>query len=306
MTAIVGFARPRRPATPAALAGVVLLAALPGLQEPPVLFRAEVDMVDLTATVTDRNGRFVSGLVKDDFVVYDDGAAQSVTRFSQEREAVSLGLLLDASGSMDRGKLQAAQAALENLIVTHLPPTDELFFVEFGFSASLTQEWTTDRSLIRGALRAVRASGDTALYDAVALALPTAQSGRHRKKALVLVSDGNDSRSVVTLDELREELRATDVMVYALAVEAANPLPSERVDVGALRRITDPTGGRTELIRGIQLMDGAVTRVAEELGRQYRLSYARQGPRDGRWHPIRVEVRKSGVDVRTRSGYLAN
>jgi Ca-activated chloride channel homolog len=307
MTATVGSRGPRRPATPGALAGLVLLAALPPvLQEPVVPFRAEVDIVDLTATVTDRDGRFVAGLLETDFVVYDDGVPQPLTRFHQEREPVSLGLLLDASGSMERAKLQAAQSALENLVVTHLPPADELFFVEFGYSASLTQEWTTDRNLIRSALRAVRATGDTALYDAVALAIPTAQSGRHRKKALLVVSDGNDSRSVLSLEELREELRRSDVLVYALGIDATGQDRAERVDAGALRRITDPTGGRTEIVGGIQYIDGAVARIADELGRQYRLSYARQGARDGRWHAIRVEVRKPGHDVRARAGYLAN
>lgn len=263
--------------------------------------------MDLTATVTDRDGRFVPGLGKGDFVVYDDGVPQPLTRFGQEREPVSLGLLLDASGSMDNEKLRAAQSALENLILTHLPPGDELFFVEFGYSAALTQPWTTDRNLIRSALRGVaRPTGDTALYDAITLAVPTAQSGRHRKKALLIVSDGNDSRSAVSMDELRGELRRADVMMYALGVGVSSRRGAERVDVSTLRHITDPTGGRTEVVRDARDIDAAVTRVAEELGRQYRLSYARPGARDGRWHPIRVEVRKRGVQVRARSGYVAN
>jgi Ca-activated chloride channel homolog len=287
--------------------GVVLLAVLPPVtQEPVVPFRAEVDIVDLTATVTDRDGRFVSGLRMGDFVVYEDDVPQALTRFGQEREPVSLGLLLDASGSMDHAKLQAAQSALENL-VRYLQPADELFFVEFGYSAALTQPWTTDRNLIRGALRGVvRPTGDTALYDAVALAVPTAQSGRHRKKALLVVSDGNDSRSVVSMDELRDELRRADVLTYALGVDATHRRGAERVDISTLRRITDATGGRTEVVRDFRQIDTAVTRIAEELGRQYRLSYARPGARDGRWHAIRVEVRKRGMQVRARSGYVAN
>ena len=158
-------------------------------------FKSGVEFVNVTATVTDGNGRFVSGLRQEDFTVYEDGQLQDVSHFSSDRVPVSLGIALDASGSMSPEKLAASRAAIERLIFKLLDQEDELFFVEFATRAEITQGWTTDRQLISDALKRVNPVGGTALYDAVAAALPTAQEGRNRKKALLVISDGNDTNS---------------------------------------------------------------------------------------------------------------
>ena len=132
---------------------------------------------------------------------------------------MSLGLVLDASGSMQGERMNAARAAIRRLLFERSDPRDELFFVEFGFNARLTQEWTSDRQLLRGALQDVQPTGDTALYDAVALAVPTAQAGRHRKKVLLVISDGRDTHSVLGVKELHDVIVASDVLVYALGFE---------------------------------------------------------------------------------------
>jgi VWFA-related protein len=218
---------------------------------------------------------------------------------------VSLGLVLDASGSMQGERMNAARAAIFRLLFERSDPRDELFFVEFGFNARLTQEWTSDRQLLRGALQDVEPTGDTALYDAVALAVPTAQEGRHRKKVLLVISDGRDTRSVLGLQELRDSILATDVLVYALGFETTSP-SREGADPKSLRRITDGTGGRTEMVSRPEQLTAAVDRIAEELGRQYHLAYERTGPRDGRRHAIAVEVKTRGARVRARSAYTAD
>jgi Ca-activated chloride channel family protein len=183
-------------------------------------FKSGVEFVNVTATVTDSNGRFVSGLRQEDFTVYEDGQIQDVSHFSSDRVPVSLGIALDASGSMSPEKLAAARAAIERLIFKLLDQDDELFFVEFATRAEMTQGWTTDRQLISDALKRVNPVGGTALYDAVAASLPTAQEGRNRKKALLVISDGNDTNSSIGVSSLRQKIRESEVLVYALGVDS--------------------------------------------------------------------------------------
>jgi len=182
-------------------------------------FKSGVDLVNVTATVTTEDGRFVPGLRREDFNVYEDGRLQEVSHFSSDRVPVSLGIILDASGSMTPDKMSAARAAIDRLIYELLDKDDELFFVEFATRARMTQGWTKDRQLISRAVKAVDASGGTAIYDAVAMAIPTAQAGTNRKKALLVISDGNDTNSSISASELRQRIRESEVLVYALGID---------------------------------------------------------------------------------------
>jgi VWFA-related protein len=190
-------------------------------------FKSGVDLVNVTATVTDEGGRFVSGLRREDFTVYEDGKLQEVSHFSNDRVPVSLGLVLDTSGSMGPEKMSAARSAIDHLIYDLLDKDDELFLVEFSTRASLRQDWTTDRRLISRAVRDANATGGTAIYDAISMAIPTAQAGTHVKKALLLISDGNDTNSVTPVSSLRQQIRESDVLVYALGIDGSG----RRVDV---------------------------------------------------------------------------
>ena len=213
-------------------------------------FKSGVDLVNVTATVTDDNGRFVSGLDKQDFTVFDDGTPQPITHFNSDRVPVSLGILLDTSGSMKADKMTAARAAISRFITTLLGPQDELFFVEFADNVDVRQEWTTDREAINRAVRRVDAAGGTALYDAIAQSLPIAATGKHRKKALLVISDGNDSRSLTTAFDLRQKIRESEVLVYALGVdgrgEQVAPTPRNRTPPRPTFPVPPPTipGGR--------------------------------------------------------------
>ena len=182
-------------------------------------FKSGVDLVNVTATVTNDDGRFVAGLRREDFTVYEDGRLQEVSHFSSDRVPVSLGIVLDASGSMTPDKMSAARAAIDRLIYDLLDKEDELFFVEFATRAEMTQGWTKDRQLISRAVKRVEAAGGTAIYDAVAKAIPTAQSGTNRKKAILVISDGNDTNSSIAAGELRQRIRESDVLVYALGID---------------------------------------------------------------------------------------
>jgi VWFA-related protein len=182
-------------------------------------FRSGVELVNVTATVTDESGRFVSGLRKEDFVVYDDGARQEVTYFNNDRVPVSLGILLDTSGSMTSDKIATSKAAIDRFIYDLLGKDDELFFMEFANHPRLAQQWTRDRRMISRAVDRVNPSGGTALYDAIADAIPFASAGENRKKAILVISDGNDSNSGTSVGELRQLIRESEVLVYALGVD---------------------------------------------------------------------------------------
>ena len=331
-----------------ATAGVASIAAQ---DQDGFRFRSGVELINVTATVTDSDSRFVSGLRKEDFTVYEDGQRQEVTHFSNERVPVSLGIALDASGSMTSDKMSAARSAIDRFIYDLLGKEDELFFMEFANRPYIAQGWTADRRAISRAVSDVNASGGTAMYDAVADAIPLAEKGQNRKKALLVISDGNDTNSSTSVGELRGLIRESEVLVYALGVDGTGramtrnappiqiPLPipfpfpgsrrqggrfppiigggggnqgswsrnpGERVNADALREITDDTGGRTEIVRGFEGLDGATARIADELSKQYYLGYASTGKKDGRWHTIRVEVKDRRYTVRARRGYVAS
>jgi Ca-activated chloride channel family protein len=300
-------------------------------------FRSSVELVNVTATVTDRSGRFVSGLQPGDFTMYEDDRQVEISHFTAARVPVSLGIVLDTSGSMAGEKITNARAAIERFLDRLLNPDDEVFLYTFDYSVRRLRDWTSDRGAVSASLGRMRANGGTAMYDAVIDALPTAESGRNDKKALLLISDGNDTSSRGELRHVRQEVRESDVLVYAIGIDGRGestprarrrgfpriqiPFPfqgrqrpgpstgrrsgSERLNASALRAITDDTGGRTEVIRNTRDLDPATSGIADELSRQYFFGYASPAHRDGRWHTIRVEPRDRSLRVRARRGYVA-
>lgn len=307
-------------------------------------FRTGVAVVNVTATVTDGSGRFVSGLRKEDFALYEDGQAREITLFASERVPVSLGIVLDTSGSMAGDKLTRAKHAINRFLTDLLDPSDEIFLCTFNDRPAVIEEWTTDRRVLSAAVRAIAARGGTAMYDAIAEALPIAQNGRHRKKALVVISDGNDTSSLTEAEDLKPLIRESEVLVYAIAIDGTaratfvpprrppfpfppipgrrNPWPipipppgtggrstvsgAERANVRALRLITDESGGRTETIREAEDLGPATASVADELSRQYLLGYQSGADRDGRWHSIEVRVNNPRLRVRARRGFVSS
>jgi VWFA-related protein len=331
-------------------------------------FRTGIELINVNATVTDQSGRFVPGLNKDDFRVYDDEQLQPVTHFSAERVPVSLGIVLDTSGSMDGDKIYAARQALDRFLYQLVDPNDEVFLYRFDNSPELVEGWTRDKRRISESLGRIQPRGSTALYDAVVDAVRLAQQGHNRKKAVVILSDGNDTSSRTDVFAVKQLIRETEVLVYAIGIDSPAamspyvrdplfqrggptgqpprpiPLPfpmpggrrppssppppvpqppppgpgtggssrwktgggsDDRVNVAALRDITDDSGGRTEVVRWTRDLDPAVSGIADELSKQYYLGYAASGAKDGRWHSIRVEVRNPAFHVRARRGYVA-
>ena len=187
-------------------------------------FHTGVELINVTATVTDRSGRFVSGLSQSDFLVYEDDQPVQITHFSAERVPVSLGIVLDTSGSMRGSKIEAARAALDRFLTDLLGPDDEFFLFRFENTPHLVEGWTTDRTKINDELGRVRPDGATALYDAIAEALPLLRSGRHTKKALLVISDGNDTSSHIERDRLKQLIRESEALVYAIGMDAQTTL----------------------------------------------------------------------------------
>jgi Ca-activated chloride channel family protein len=193
-----------------------------------------VELVNVTVTVTDERGRFVSGLKADDFEVYENGERQRVTQFEAERVPVSLGIALDTSGSMIGDKILAARRALDRFLFDLLGPTDEVFLYRFDSRPDLVQAWTTDRQAVSRALGAVKPVGGTALYDTLAAAVPLAQRGTQRKKAIVIISDGNDTSSRTSVAEVRQLIRESEVLVYAIGIDASGETGRDRPGTPAI------------------------------------------------------------------------
>ena len=231
----------------AATTAAVLMGLVPGplvgraQQDPPAdqgqqggsfRFRTGVELINVAVTVVDADGRFVSGLRKEDFVVYEDGAEQEVTHFSNERVPVSLGLVVDTSGSMAGQKWGHAQSALNRFVLDLLGDGDEVFLYQFSTDPYLMEGWTTDRIRLSRAIRRIVPRGGTAMYDALAEAVPLADEGQHRKKAVVLISDGNDTDSSTPVSALKQMIRESEVLVYAVGIDGQggwtsgpNPFP---------------------------------------------------------------------------------
>lgn len=201
---------------------LALLGASLAAQEPSpsgFKFRSRAELINVTVTVTDRAERFVPGLRREDFTLLEDGVRQSITHFSDERVPVSLGLVVDMSGSMEGERWTAARGAIDRFLHDLLGPEDEVFLVAFSDQVDHVEPWTTDRGRIDRALARIRPRGGTAMYDAIAEALPMAQGGSRRKKALLLISDGNDRNSETDVASIRQAIRQTEVLVYAVGID---------------------------------------------------------------------------------------
>ena len=213
----------RRLALAAVPVAALVILGLPVRAQEGFKFKTGVELISVTATVTGRDGRFLSGLRKDDFKIYDNDSAQTITHFSSDRVPVSLGILLDASGSMADDKMASARRAITRFVTDLLDDEDELFFMEFNDRVVLRQDWTRDRRAVIRAVGNVNPVGGTAMYDAIAQALPVAAGGQHSKKALLVISDGNDSNSQIKVSELRQAIRESEVLVYALGIDGTGP-----------------------------------------------------------------------------------
>ena len=286
------------------VAFVLMAFVVTGSAQSPV-FRTRVETVQVTVTVHDAEGRLITGLTKGDFEIFEDGVPQPVTQFTDERVPVSLGVLLDASDSMRGQPILDARTAVDRFVSSLLLPEDEAFVAAFNHLPRIVAPWTRPPAGLRGHLDVFRPSGSTAIYDALVASAPLFERRTHTRAALVVISDGADTASDRTLQQARAVLRRTDPFVYAIAIDSAGGPASTRVNPDALREITGPSGGYTEIVRDANELGPATERIADELNKQYTLGYVPSKLPDGEWREIRVRVKDRNYFTRARRGYYA-
>jgi len=275
-----------------------------------------VDLIVVHTTVLDKNGKFVSGLKKENFKIFEDGVAQNVTSFSQEDVPISMGIIIDTSGSM-RNKIDLVnKAALAFIRASN--PEDQVFLVGFNDQVELLEDYTSDIDTITDALDNTIVTGGTALYDAIYLGVQKAQNGIKPKKAIVVITDGEDRDSYYKLDELVAKVQESDVQIYCVGF--LNPVPEKGLfghwsksvpekAHDALLRISDETGGKAYYPQKIVEIGTIVAEIAHELRNQYSIGYySTNTAKDGTYRKIRVSLDPTlaaSDHVRYRRGYFA-
>ncbi len=269
------------------------------------------DLITFTVTVTDTYGRYVSGLGKSAFSVFDEKKQQEITFFSDDDAPVSVGVIFDVSGSMSGEKIRRAREALSKFIQTS-HNSDEYFLIAFNSRAQLLLDKTRDGNSVLDKLTFVQTRNNTALYDACYLGVEKVQRGSHPKRALLLLSDGQDNNSRYTFKELRRLLKESDVTLYSVGILSGSDAGSTMgMDgQGILDELANISGGKAFFPRSNAEMDDIFEQIALELRHQYSIGYKPANfVNDGRWHKIKVRVNPPRglprLFVRSREGYYA-
>ncbi|MEO8572960.1 MAG: VWA domain-containing protein [Pyrinomonadaceae bacterium] len=280
-------------------------------QDPTSPVRIKTDLVTLTLTVTDVYGRYVMGLGKNSFTVLDNNQEQEITFFSDTDAPVSLGVLFDVSGSMSGEKIQKARKALSRFINTS-HPNDEYFLIGFNNRAQLLLDRTRDGDAVLEKLTLVNPKQNTALYDAVYLGLERVTRGSHQKRALLIISDGQDNASRYNFGEVRRLMKESDVITYAVGIIDAGDAGSQLGMQGQafLDELTSVTGGKSFYPTSDVELDEIFDRISIELRHQYSIGYTpKDFQPDGKWRKVKVRVKPPRglprLTVRSREGYYA-
>lgn len=303
----------RSSATPAL--GLVMAAALcvqisSHAQGQTPSFKSTVDLVSMNVTVADGSNHYVTDLSTEDFSVYEDGVKQDLTVFNKSRLPIALVLLLDTSSSMEEKLATAQQAAIG--FTEQLRPQDTAEVVDFDSRVEVLQSFTSDRAALEKAIKQTAAGGSTSLFNAVYIALKALQKIKAtqaediRRQAIVLLSDGEDTSSLVTFEELEELAKRSETAIFSIGLQGREVLASRgfREANFALRQLANDTGGRAFFISDIKDLSGVYGQIADELSSQYTLGYTSKNTRrDGAWRRIVVRINRPSVIVRTKQGY---
>ena len=272
------------------------------------IYRQRVDEVTLHATVVDARNRIVTDLGQRDFTVYEDGQPQQIKDFRREDVPVSIGILVDNSGSM-RTKRNAVTKAVVNLVQAS-NPKDEVFVVNFNDEPYLDQDFTNNVGLMKDALDRVDTRGGTALYDAVyAAADHLAKGAKLEKKVLLVVTDGEDNESRMSLEEaIRAVQNDNGPTIYTIGILGDEG--KQRRAKRALESLSTQTGGVAFFPRNLEEVDDISRAVARDIRNQYSITYKPTNPQsNGGYRTVKVVARAPGykdLQVRTRTGYFAN
>jgi len=299
------------------MVALILLLVLPSFARPPAdgpsqadqdTIRVDVDLVVVHATVRNHQGILVSGLGQEEFQVFEDGVPQEIKIFSREDTPVTVGLVVDNSGSMKSKRARVVAAALAFVRSSH--PEDQMFVVNFNENVSFglpdNTPFTDNEDQLRVALSGVKADGMTALYDAIAAALAHLKKGKQDKKVLIVVSDGADNASQHTVAQIMAMAGQSDAIIYTLGL--FEPDDPDR-NPGVLKRLARATGGEAFLPGSVQHVVPICEQIARDIRNQYTIAYVPTNRKqDGTYRAIRVKAGtpdRERLSVRTRAGYYA-
>jgi Ca-activated chloride channel family protein len=302
------------------LAGAALVLApffISGQQSKPespdagdTVFSSETRLVPLNVTVADKSGKLIVNLPQSAFQVFENGAPQQIKLFKREDVPVSMGLIIDNSGSMREKRTGVESAALA--LVKDSNPQDEVFIVNFNdevyIDAPVSGDFTSDIKVMEQGLTKIDSRGGTAMRDALRLSVEHLQNKAHRdKKVILVVTDGNDNASVVSLETLTRMAQQDDVLIYAIGLLTDEDKREAKKAQRALELLTESTGGRVFYPKDVSEVDRIAHQVAHDIRNQYTIAYTPSNlALDGTYRQIKVAVKAPGNPVaRTRSGYYA-
>jgi VWFA-related protein len=313
---------PQAPATPppaaqppAAPAPTPAPAAAPGAQSPAdrqrPAFRAGIDIVSLNVTVTDSASHYVTDLDEGDFSVFEDGVKQNLTFFSRRQQPIALSLLLDSSASMEQ-HMSTLQVAAVNF-VQRLKSNDIAQVVDFDSRVEIRQNFTSNKGELQAAIEQTSAGGSTSLHNAIYIALKELRKVRAvneedvRRQALIVFSDGEDTSSLVSFEEVLDLAKRSETAIYAIALRGTDSQAKGfREAEFVMRTLAQETGGRAFFPIKIDDLAGVYSQIADELASQYTIGYASGNQRrDGAWRRVVVQVSRPNITPRSKKGYYA-
>jgi len=279
-------------------------------EAPPAHLRVDTSLVLIPVHVSTQLGTTVTNLTRENFRLLEENTEQPITYFAKDDAPISVGVLLDMSGSMQDKMKKAAESAAKFFLTANTQ--DQFFLVEFSERAKLTVPFTNDSGEVYRRITRARPYGRTSLYDAVHVALAEMRSARHARKALLILSDGGDNCSRHTFTQIRNELLESDVQVYAMGVfdpdESRRKTPEEREGPRILDALADVSGGRHYPVADFNNLPEIAGRIGDELRNQYLIGYAAPlEARDGRYRRVKLTVvnyeQTAPLRVQYRHGY---
>ena len=300
---------------PIGLATIVAMAALTlahGHAQQPA-FKAGVEVVSLNVTAVDGTGHFVTDLAKESFNVYEDGVPQEIQFFNRSNLPIALSILLDTSASME-DKLQTAQEAAVGF-VKHLRGQDLGQVIDFDSRVLISQSFTSNVKDLEESIRKTTAGGSTSLHNAIYISLKELKKIQARnaddvkRQAIVVLSDGEDTSSLVSFDEVLELAKRSETAIYAIGLRGKGPdrlRGSFNEADYVLRELSQQTGGRVFFAHSASELSGIYEQISDELSSQYMIGYSSRNPkRDGAWRRVLVRVKEPNITARTKQGYYA-
>jgi Ca-activated chloride channel family protein len=280
--------------------------------KPQPSFRIGVEVVSLNVTVINGESRFVTDLEQNEFLVFEDGAKQDVTFFTRSQLPIALAILLDTSASMDDKLATAQEAAIG--FARRLRPEDQAQVIDFDSRVNILQGFTNDGAALEKAIRSTAAGGSTSMYNAIYIALNEmkkvrAQSTEEiRRRAIVVLSDGEDTSSLLPFEEVLELAKRAETAIYTIGIRSRDPagLRGFREAEFVLKQLAYETGGRAFFPGSVAELPAIYTLISDELSSQYTLGYTSRNPRrDGSWRRVVVRLGRPSMTARTKQGYYA-